>query len=155
MKCIFLDFDGVFNTTKMYNNSIYINNYGFNLHFNIKNIENFIKIFLYCRKYNIKICITSSNSLNKGKEDWENFISKTFRISISNVIIGVDSKQDRDRGLFIKDFIVNNDIEEYLIIDDDIRDIQSYHNSKNILHINKEYGMTIIDMLKIQNYFKD
>lgn len=155
MKCIFLDFDGVFNTTKMYNNSIYINNYGFNLHFNIKNIENFIKIFLYCREYNIKVCITSSNSLNKGKEDWENFILKTFRISIPNVIVGVDNKQNKNRGLFIENFIINNNIKKYLIIDDDIRDIKPYHKSENILHINKKYGMTIIDMLKIQNYFKD
>lgn len=69
MKCIFLDFDGVFNTTKMYNNSMYINGYGFNLHFNIKHIEDFVKIFLYCREHNIKICMTSSNSLNKSKED--------------------------------------------------------------------------------------
>ena len=48
--------------------------------------------------------MTSSNSLNKSKEDWETFILKTFRIPIPNVIIGVDSKQNRDRGLFIEDF---------------------------------------------------
>ena len=155
MKCVFLDFDGVFNTTKMYNNSMYINGYGFNLHFNIKHIEDFVKIFLYCREHNIKICMTSSNSLNKSKEDWENFILKIFRIPIPNVIIGIDSRQDRDRGLFIEDFIVDNNIKKYLIVDDDIRDIQPYHKSKNILHINKEYGITIIDMLKIKNYFEN
>ena len=132
--------------------------FGFLINFklvNIKNIENFIKIFLYCREHNIKVCITSSNSLNKDKEDWENFILKTFRIPIPNVIVGVDNKQNKDRGLFIENFIINNNIKKYLIIDDDIRDIKPYHKSENILHINKKYGMTIIDMLKIQNYFKD
>ena len=99
--------------------------------------------------------MTSSNSLNKSKEDWETFILKTFRIPIPNVIIGVDSKQNRDRGLFIEDFIIDKGIEKYLIIDDDIKDIQPYHKSENILHINKEYGITIIDMLKIQNYFEN
>ena len=99
--------------------------------------------------------MTSSNSLNKSKEDWENFILKIFRIPIPNVIIGVDNRQDRDRGLFIEDFIVDNNIKKYLIIDDDIRDIQPYHKSKNILHINKEYGMTIIDVLKIKDYFEN
>ena len=99
--------------------------------------------------------MTSSNSLNKSKEDWENFILKTFRISILDVIVGVDSRQDRDRGLFIEDFIVDNNIKKYLIIDDDIRDIQPYHKFENILHINKKYGITIIDMLKIKDYFEN
>ena len=155
MKCIFLDFDGLFNIIKMYNNSIYINSFGFNLHFNIEKIKYYIKIFLYCKEHNIKVCITSSNSLNKSIEDWEKFISKTFRIPIPNVIIGVDSKQNKDRGLFIEDFILNNNIKKYLIIDDDIRDIQPYHKSENILYINKEYGITIIDLLKIKDYFEN
>lgn len=57
--------------------------------------------------------------------------------------------------MFIEDFVIDNNIEKFLIIDDDVRDIQPYHKSENILHINKEYGITIIDMLKIKNYFED
>lgn len=154
MKCIFLDFDGIFNSNSN-NIKLFLNNYNFNIHFDMCLIENFLKLFNFCRENDIKICITSVHSKNKTIKNWKTLIVKTFRVFIPDVIVGVDSKQNRDRGLFIKDFIIDNDIKEYLIIDDDIKDIQSYHNFENILHINKECGITKMDMIKIQNYFKN
>lgn len=153
MKCLFLDFDGVFNSSSN-NFKLFLNDYKFKIHFDICLIENFLKLFNFCREHDIKICITSSHSINKTIKDWKNLIVKTFRVFIPEVIIGLDSKQDKDRGLFIKDFITDNNIKEYLIIDDDIKDIQPYHKSENILHIDKEYGLTTYNLLKIQNYFK-
>ena len=154
MDVIFLDIDGVFNTS-VSNEKIYVKNEKFNICFDIKLLSVFVKLCKFCNEYNVKLVMTTSHSKNKTIKDWERFIRKTFRIfNFKDIIIGLDKYQQKDRGLFINDFVINYNIVNYLVIDDDIKDIKPYVPMENIVEINKKYGINNDKLNFIKLYFK-
>lgn len=154
MDVIFLDIDGVFNTSAS-NEKIYVKNEKFNICFDIKLLSVFVKLCKFCIEYNVKLVMTTSHSINKTIGEWERFIRKTFRIfEFKDVVIGLDKYQQKDRGLFIEDFITKHDIINYLVIDDDIKDIKPFIPMENIVEIDKKHGINNDKLNFIKLYFK-
>lgn len=155
MNVIFLDIDGVFNTNSS-NEKIYVRNENFHINFDIKLLSIFVKLCKFCIDYDVKLVMTTSHSINKTIEEWERFIRKTFRILFfKDVIIGLDKYQQKNRGLFIQDFVTNYNIINYLVIDDDIKDIKPHIPIKNIIEIDKKYGINNDKFNFIKLYFKN
>lgn len=146
MKYIFLDIDGVFNTSTSFYSKEFIKNKVFRIRFDKDKIILFTSLLKLCKDNNIKICFTTSYSINKTVEDWKTYLLSEFSLNVENLIIGLDNKQNMDRGLFIEDFIFDNNISNYLIIDDDFRDIIPYHNLNSILPINSCIGFREDDL---------
>lgn len=154
MDVIFLDIDGIFNTS-VNNEKVYIRNEEFYICFYIRLLSKFVKLCKFCMEYDVKLVMTTSHSINKTIEEWERFIRKTFRIfNFKDVIIGLDKYQQKDRGLFIEDFIIKHNITNYLVIDDDIKDIKPFIPMDNIIEINKKYGINNDKLNFIKLYFK-
>lgn len=154
MDVIFLDIDGVFNTNSN-NEKIYVRNENFHINFDIKLLNMFVKLCKFCIDYDVKLVMTTSHSINKTIGEWERFIRKTFRIfEFKDVVIGLDKYQQKDRGLFIEDFITKHDIINYLVIDDDIKDIKPFIPMENIVEIDKKYGINNDKLNFIKLYFK-
>ena len=146
MKCVFLDIDGVFNTIISFYPKKFIKNKVFRVRFDNDKIVLFKKLLKLCKDNDIKICFTTSYSMNKTVKDWETYLSNEFSLNVENLIIGLDNKQNTDRGLFIEDFIFDNNISNYLIIDDSFSNIIPYHNLNNILPINSYIGFREDDL---------
>lgn len=154
MDVIFLDIDGVFNTN-FNNEKIYVRNENFHINFDIKLLSKFVKLCKFCMENDVKLVMTTSHSINRTIEEWERFIRKTFRLFFfKDVIIGLDKYQQKDRGLFIEDFIIKHGIINYLVIDDDIKDIKPFIPMENIVEINKKYGINNDKLNFIKLYFK-
>jgi hypothetical protein len=154
MDVIFLDIDGVFNTNSN-NEKIYVRNENFHINFDIKLLNMFVKLCKFCMENDVKLVMTTSHSINKTIEEWERFIRETFRLfSFNNVIIGLDKYQQKDRGLFIQDFVTDYNIVNYLVIDDVIKDIKPFIPMENIIEINKKYGINNDKLNFIKLYFK-
>ena len=147
MKCIFLDIDGVFNTTAD-NNKIHTKFNNIRIVFDVDLLNYFLDIFKFCKENKIMIYITSSIAINTTIYDWEWYFKETFRLNVNGIILGVDYKQNLDRGLAIQNVLdyYKEEIKDYLIIDDSISDIKDYHDEYKIIEIDNRYGITILDM---------
>lgn len=146
MKCVFLDIDGVFNTSISFYPKEFIKDKVFRIRFDKDKIILFKRLLKFCKNNNIKIRFTTSYSINKTVKDWETYLKNEFSLDVENLILGLDNKQNMDRGLFIEDFIFDNNISNYLIIDDCFSNILPYHNLNNILPINSYIGFREDDL---------
>ena len=171
MKILFLDMDGVINTSgkDKYSLSLILpydfeNNKDF-FYFDTRILFNFVKLLEFCKDNEIKIVISSTWRIGTTIDGWNKFLYKYFRNSLrmkitDNLVIGLtNNKFNGIRGLQIGSWldeyntISKDKIEKYLIVDDEIVDIKPYLPKKNILKINSKDGLTEEKITEIINYF--
>ena len=114
MKCIFLDFDGV------------INNW---YQFNGVSIENAMILKIIADKTGAKIVATTSNKYNLQRTDkidyyeskfYNNYVKYLNELGIQ--IYDLTPLVDKNRTLEIKKYIQEQEVEEYVILDDELID---------------------------------
>ena len=168
MKILFLDMDGVVNTASKDRYSLSLkltydyNNYKDIFQFDPRILINFIKLLRFCKENDIGICITSTWRINTTKEGWNDFIyrhfSNTLKIKETDtLIVGTTGlEQNGIRGLQIAHWLdeLNNKDCKFLVVDDEINDIEYYLPDNNILKIDFHYGLTEDKLQDIFNYFR-
>lgn len=168
MKILFLDMDGVVNTASKDRYSLSLkltydyNGYKDIFQFDPRILINFIKLLRFCKENDIGICITSTWRINTTKEGWNDFIyrhfSNTLKIKETDtLIVGTTGlEQNGIRGLQIAHWLdkLNNKDCKFLVVDDEINDIEYYLPDNNILKIDFHYGLTEDKLQDIFNYFR-
>ena len=144
---IFLDIDGVLNTT-VDNTKIHIRDRGFHFFIDFNLIPNLKQILELCLNQDIKIIVTSINALNKNSEMFNKLLLDYFHIK-KKIVIDVDSRQNKERGLFVQDMIKKYNINNFVVIDDDDFDILPYISLNNFININRAVGINFKDIEKI------
>lgn len=145
---VFLDIDGVLNDTT-------------------NRIEKDPK---YKYRQSNDICKTLVRILNKLYDyvEYDIIVSSSWRVlgidmlqpifnevGIRGNIVGVtDYIIGSDRGFEINKYIEENNIENYVVIDDDVCDIMDHIPHTRITPIDPEFGITILDVLRCKNILK-
>lgn len=145
--CIFLDIDGVLNSLE----SVICNNESDISVVNIIRlnylIENLLKV------YDVEIVISSAwriiHSIDEIKE-----IFNTYQFKYSSLITSITpilNTPQKIRGNEIELFINNNNVDKYIIIDDNSDMLET--QLPNLLQTNFLEGLTFKDCIKILNHF--
>jgi hypothetical protein len=148
MKIIFLDVDGVLNKIGKPSESTY---FVTGKHIDTEIIENFNNLL---DKIDIHIVISSS-----WRSDMDDLyeVLKESGFKHLGKIIGYTELNSNYRGNQIKNYLSDNDIEHYLVIDDCIGDIcgdVKIIPENFVLKSNPKTGLTKEDLEFIEKYFK-
>ena len=140
MRALFIDIDGVFNST-MHTSKIKIINKNFCMLIDLKLVK-FIETLIYlCKEHDVKMIISSSHARGKSLTAWHRLTKTYLKLDTSNIIIYTDAHPSGARGLFIKNTISKFDISDYLVLDDDIYDITPYIESNYMIRANRKTGL--------------
>lgn len=130
MKVIFTDIDGVLNPF-------------FKTKWSKTAIDLYNKL---CRDYDLKIVVTSTWRINHTKEELQKIF---YDQGITHEIYDYTPLIDQaDRGLEIKEWLNNNDVEDYIVIDDKTSNIVNY--VKNVVKIRCWIGLNREDFNEIK-----
>lgn len=141
MRALFVDIDGVFNSTMCFTSKIKIINNKFNILIDLKLVNSIRTLLELCIKYDIKIIMTTCHAKGKSLIAWHRLIKTYLNLNTSNIIIYANAQPSGDRGLFIKNTITKFDISDYLVLDDDIYDIAPYIKSNYMIRTNRKTGL--------------
>lgn len=146
MKIIFLDFDGVLNSTSsyLYHKSIRT---GFSTYNGDPNI---ISVFLINRiiQKGVKVVISSSHRIGRNINEIGEFLKDKFDMNITDSIVGMTPKMDGIRGKEIEHWLKNTEytIDAYCIIDDSTDMLAEQKN--NFVNTNPDNGFDFNDYIK-------
>ena len=132
MRAIFTDIDGVLNQ-----------------HWKTKWSKSAILIYnQICQEYDLKPVITSTWRINHTKEQLQKiFDDQGIEVEIYDYTPHLDQK---DRGLEIKEWLNNNKVDNYIVIDDIVHNITPHVD--NVIKVRNWVGLTTeeyIEMKKI------
>jgi len=104
----------------------------------------------YCNAYDYKICISSVwKNHFKDTNDWnKSLIALGFR---NDIFVGITGNRRTLRGDEIKEWIDNNDVDKYAIIDDDSDMLAEQMSS--FFHVDGYYGLTPNVLYRIKRHF--
>lgn len=167
MKVIFLDIDGVVNTSANKWETGRIKFRGTRcIPTNKKPKRVLGRLIEWMLENDAYFVMSTSWGKSSVAEDW-NKILRNYGIKKDLVISRTSLRQDGIRGLEILEWLEkwNTDevrkhgkerVESYVVIDDDVKDIMPYVKSKKscIIHTDVRKGITESDLEKIKSYFK-
>jgi hypothetical protein len=91
-----------------------------------------------CKEFDLKPVITSTWRLNHTKEELQDvFTNQGIDIEIFDYTKHLDQK---DRGLEIKEWLLNNKVDNYVVIDDRVFDIEPHVS--NVVKCRSWIGLT-------------
>lgn len=166
MKVIFLDIDGVVNTSANKWETGRVKFRGKRcIPTNKEPKRTLVKMVKWMLENDAYFVMSTSWGRNSVAEDW-NKILRNYGVKKDLVISRTSLRQDGTRGLEILEWLEkwNTDevgkhgkerVESYVVIDDDVKDIIPYIKPKScIIHTNVRKGLTESDLEKIKSYFK-
>lgn len=166
MKVIFLDIDGVVNTSANKWETGRVKFRGKRcIPTNKEPKRTLVKLIKWMLENDAYFVMSTSWGRNSVAEDW-NKILRNYGVKKDLVISRTSLRQDGTRGLEILEWLEkwNTDevgkhgkerVESYVVIDDDVKDIIPYIKQKScIIHTNVRKGLTESDLEKIKSYFK-
>lgn len=166
MKVIFLDIDGVVNTSANKWETGRVKFRGKRcIPTNKEPKRTLVKLVKWMLENDAYFVMSTSWGRNSVAEDW-NKILRNYGVKKDLVISRTSLRQDGTRGLEILEWLEkwNTDevgkhgkerVESYVVIDDDVKDIIPYIKPKScIIHTNVRKGLTESDFEKIKSYFK-
>lgn len=153
---IFLDIDGVLSSEIFFTNNYYKQNKGF-----IDPIA-LDKLILLLNENNYKIVLSSSWRMDSVFSTLEYFktanfgVNKGILMKLEPYLVGVTpfivkNNKHLSRGTEIQKFIEENNIKNYVILDDDEDMLESQKN--NFIHIDNYYGIQDKDLNNIKKLF--
>jgi hypothetical protein len=147
-KAIFLDIDGVLNSEEYYihRQKDWSGKFKFSYDLDEIAIQRLNKII---ENTKINIVLSSTWRLFQINEVINSLKYKGFKYDIEYVTTFIPM----DRGLQILKFIKNNNVKDYIVIDDDDFDIKAYIPTENFVHTSFKYGLTDKNVDYIINYF--
>lgn len=158
MNYIFLDIDGVLNTIKSINLVVYNfekitkKRFPFNVQWGKLNdscLKNLQKLVFLT---NSKIILSSTWRLEQNGIDILNNYFKKYNLEIFDITDNINM----DRGLEISTWLQNNnfnyDKDNFIIIDDNIEDIEKVFSSNRIVKTNRKFGFDSNSL--IEAYYK-
>ena len=140
MNIIFLDIDGVLNSSMYCRENKVTGLWGAYDIF----IERLSRI---AKEANAEIVLSSSWRKIKDTPHYKTHITKKFKkynlkIFDFTVDLSVNNEMRGNRGFEINNWIANNIVDNYIIIDDEIEDIKNIHDASHIIKTEIEIGLT-------------
>jgi len=147
MKLIFLDIDGVLNNTQNIKKYRLFFRGKRRLLVDVKPVFYLKKLLneIEKEKLNVKIVISSSWRLGTIPADWKKLFLHYF--NNAEIVIGRTPYLYKDRGIEILELLgiakeKGDMIDDYIVLDDDIKDIINHINYKKVMKIDRRYGLT-------------
>lgn len=149
MKTIFLDIDGVLNIiSDMYTTQ-------FDSKYIAEPYQIAVLNYIMATNQNIDIVITSTRRENMTKLKLE---LEQAGFIYNSRIVGATQLESKPRGRQIKEYIQDNNISQYIVLDDNIHDIHGIDIKEipksNLLHVDAGVGLTHKDIWEISKILK-
>lgn len=165
MFVVFLDFDGVVNTVMCYKekpinlqNSRMINrdSYYFDMcspsDCRVSNGQAIQLLGYLCELYNLKIVITSTWRLGSYERARESLYNSGLSKDVE-VVGCTRSDGSMHRGTEIKDYLDNHEVKNFIILDDDIADLEDYKD--HVIKTNSYEGITFKIFMDCEEKLKE
>ena len=159
MKLIFLDIDGVLNNTQNIKKYRLFFRGKRRLLVDVKPVFYLKKLLneIEKEKLNVKIVISSSWRLGTIPADWKKLFLHYF--NNAEIVIGRTPYLYKDRGIEILELLgiakeKGDMIDDYIVLDDDIKDIINHINYKKVMKIDRRYGLTSKNIKEILKKLK-
>ena len=159
MKLIFLDIDGVLNNTQNIKKYRLFFRGKRRLLVDVKPVFYLKKLLeeIEKNKMDVKIVISSSWRLGTIPADWKKLFKHYF--NNAEIVKGRTPYLYKDRGIEILELLEiakekGDMIDDYIVLDDDIKDIINHINYKKVMKIDRRYGLTSKNMKEILKKLK-
>ena len=159
MKLIFLDIDGVLNNTQNIKKYRLFFRGKRRLLVDVKPVFYLKKLLneIEKEKLNVKIVISSSWRLGTIPADWKKLFKHYF--NNAEIVKGRTPYLYKDRGIEILELLEiakekGDMIDDYIVLDDDIKDIINHINYKKVMKIDRRYGLTSKNIKEILKKLK-
>lgn len=159
MKLIFLDIDGVLNNTQNIKKYRLFFRGKRRLLVDVKPVFYLKKLLneIEKEKLNVKIVISSSWRLGTIPADWKKLFLHYF--NNAEIVKGRTPYLYKDRGIEILELLEiakekGDMIDDYIVLDDDIKDIINHINYKKVMKIDRRYGLTSKNIKEILKKLK-
>lgn len=156
-KVIFLDLDGVINSTLSKNNitlpiKLKSGKMCHLTYWSVECIPPFLELMEWCRENDIEIIISSTWRYNQTVDVFNNYFDSYFRWEnkIPRVVGLTKYYYEDSRGIEIEEAIIDYNIDQYIIIDDCSFDIVEVLGDNNFIKISPETGLTQTDVNNIK-----
>lgn len=138
MKYLFLDFDGVLNGGKYPSGNYF-------------NPENIYALNLLLQRFEPKVIVSSSHRLTMKDSELIQMLKENNVYKIESLFFGTTIRQYQKRAKEIKKYIKDNNIDDFIIIDDD-PSVGEYDSLKDHwIQVNERTGLTLPDIDNIKN----
>lgn len=161
MDVLFLDFDGVINNCKDIPMTLPMTLHDGHITratvWSPSCIKPFIELMEWCYDNNISLVISSTWRLTMTVEDFNNYFKVYFERVKMPKVVGLTEVTlyplYMHRGTEISNYLKNNDVNKWVVVDDDIEDIIDTLPEEHIVKIEATTGLTDLYVEEIKKRF--